>query len=83
MPEDTPAVTSPKSPDEETGTRFGARDLRTRSPAYVEAKVHNLGLQIKVFEARLKTQKSLSRGDQSKLCRLRNTLCVLNKKLHS
>ena len=83
MPADTPAVASPKSPDEETGASFGARDLRTRSPAYVEAKVHDLGVQIGVFEARLKTQKSLSRSDESKLCRLKNTLRVFNKKLHS
>ena len=83
MPEDTPAVTRPKSPDKETETRFGARDFRTRSPAYLEARVNTLGQQVKVFEARLKTQKSLSRGDQSKLSSLKHTLCVLNKKLQS
>jgi hypothetical protein len=76
-------VASTKSPDEETGASFGARDLRTRSPAYVKAKIHDLGVQIGVFEARLKTQMSLSRSDESKLCRLQNTLRVFNKKLHS
>ena len=83
MPTDTPAVASSESPDEETGASFGARDLRTRSPAYVKAKIHDLEVQIGVLEARLKTQMSLSKSDKSKLCRLQNTLRVFNKKLHS
>ena len=83
VPTDTLAVANSESLDEKTGVSFGARDLRTRSPAYMRDKILDLKGQIGVLETRLKTQLGLSHSDKSKLCKLQHTLRVFNKKLHS
>ena len=69
-----------KSLDEKTEVNFGARDLRTRSPAYTRDKILDLERKIKVLETRLETRLDLSHSDKSKLCKLRYTLSVFNKK---
>ena len=80
VPTDTLAEADSESLDEKTEVNFGARDLRTRSPAYIRDKILDLGGQIEVLETRLKTQLDLSHSDKSKLCNLKYTLSVFNKK---
>ena len=70
----TEADSETKSLDEKTEVNFGAKDLRTRSPAYTRDKIRDLERKIKVLEA------SSTHSDKAKLCKLRYTLSVFNKK---
>ena len=69
-----PTKVETKSLDEKTEVNFGAKDLRTRSPAYTRDKIRDLERKIKVLEA------SSTHSDKAKLCKLRYTLSVFNKK---
>jgi hypothetical protein len=69
-----PTKVKTKSLDEKTEVNFGSKDLRTRSPAYTRDKIRDLEREIKVLEA------SSTRNDKAKLCKLRYTLSVFNKK---
>ena len=80
VPTDISTEADSESLDEKTKVNFGARDLRTRSPAYTRDKILDLGRKIEVLETRLKTRLDLSHSDKSKLCKLRYTLSVFNKK---
>jgi hypothetical protein len=70
----TEADSETKSLDKKTKVNFGAKDLRTRSPAYTRDKIRDLEREIKVLKA------SSTRNDKAKLCKLRYTLSVFNKK---